>query len=74
MIIAAHLVPVDVNGRFMSHIIDRKTENHKKLFFVKFQNLRTISSLKMMRFFLCSVYIQEHNCKFYIHNRMFVII
>ena len=32
MIIAARLVPVDVIWRFMSHNVDRKTENYKKLF------------------------------------------
>ena len=32
MIIAARLVPVDVISRFMSYIVDRKTENYMKLF------------------------------------------
>ena len=42
----------------MSHIVDRKTENYKKLFIVNFhQNLRKRSSLEMVRFFLRSVYI-----------------
>ena len=42
----------------MSHIVDRKTENYKKLFFVKIrQNLRKRSSLKMVLFFLRSVYM-----------------
>ena len=57
MIIAARLDPVDVIWRFMSHIVDRKTENYKNLCFVKFhQNLRKWSSLKMVRFFLRSEY------------------
>ena len=57
MIIAARLIPVNVIWRFMSHIVNRKTENHKKLFIVKFhQNLRKRSSLEMVRFFLRSVY------------------
>ena len=58
MIVAACLVPVYVIWRFMSHIVDRKTENYKTRCFVKFhQNLRKRSSLKMVRFFLRSVYI-----------------
>ena len=59
MNIVARLVPIDGIWRLVSHIADRKTENYKKLFFfVKFyQNLRKKSSLKMVRFFLRSVYI-----------------
>ena len=40
-----------------SHTVDRKTENYKKLFIVKFLlNLRKRSSLEMVHFFLRSVY------------------
>ena len=57
MIIAARLIPVDVIWRFMSHIVDRKTENYKKLFIVNFhQNLRKGSSLEIVRFFLRLAY------------------
>ena len=50
----ARLLPVDVTWRFMSHIVDWKTENYKKLFFVKLHHI--LSSLKMVCFFLRSIY------------------
>ena len=50
------LIPVDVIWRFVSHIVDRKTEIYKKIFIVKFQqNLRKGNSLEMVCFFLRSV-------------------
>ena len=49
------LIPVDVIWRFMSHIVDRKTEIYKKLFIVKFQQtLRKGNSLEMV----CSFGVQ----------------
>ena len=39
MINAARLIPLDVIWRFMSHIVDRKNENYKKLFIVKFHQI-----------------------------------
>ena len=60
MIIAARLVSVGVIWRFMSHIVEKKTEIYKKLFFLKLhENLRKRSCLKMERFFLRSVYIRQ---------------
>ena len=58
MIIAARLIPVDVIWHFMYYIVDRTTQNYKKLFIVKFhQNERKKSHLEMVRFFLRSVYL-----------------
>ena len=42
----------------MSHIVETKAEQYEKLFIAKFeQKLRKCSILKMLHFFLCSVYI-----------------
>ena len=63
MIIAARLIPVDVILRFMSHIVDRKTENYRKLFIIKIhQNLKRKWKKKKGQFrngaflFACSIY------------------
>ena len=60
----------------MSHIVDRKTENYKKLFIVNFhQNPRKRSILEMVRFFLRSsfrekCFITDHPFQFEIWNTL----
>ena len=42
----------------MSHFVESKAENYAKQSIVEFcQSLRKYSILKMVRFFLCSVYL-----------------
>ena len=61
MFIVYRLISVDVILRFMSHIVEGKAKNCEKQFIVKFrQSLRKYSILKMVRFFLHSVYITVH--------------
>ena len=60
MINAARFIPLGVIWRFISHIVDRKTENSKKLFIIKFHEiLRKRSRLEMVHFFFRSVYFEQ---------------
>ena len=57
MFIVYRLISVDVILRFMSNIVESKAENYDKQFIVKLrQSLNKYSILKMVRFFLRSVY------------------
>ena len=57
MFILSHLFPVDVIWRFMSHVVEKKAENCKKLFIVTFHlNRRKNNVLEMVRFLFRSVY------------------
>ena len=57
-------ISVDVILCFTPHIVESKAENYKKHFIVKFrQSLRNYSILKMVRFFLRSVYIPKKLCR-----------
>ena len=57
MFIISRPLPFDVIWCFTAHIVEKKTETHKKLFIVTFhQNLWKSTILKTVRSFLRSVY------------------
>ena len=48
----------------MSHIVEKKAENYKNCFIIKFhQNFRQISSLEILRFFFFLSSIWRHDTK-----------
>ena len=64
MLIALCLIPVNWIWRFLSQIVEEKTENYQNFFIIKFlQAHRQISSFEMVRFFSVQYILHRNSCK-----------